>query len=348
MEALQVIHEKSIPNAYGSTYDGIAFDGCYFYLTCSNQYEIIKYDKNLCKIECFKTCKPYTCLCYDYTNQCFWAATTQYCHKLFKLDSCFREIDCINIHPCESCGTHIIGVSYDCSKNCLLVSFANCIICIDVADCNYYKLLQHSCNLYNTAVLSISPNYAVIQMNDSEQFITFYDENAHIKCSIPIPKGCIAQSIIFNPCSHSKELHFYLLTTKNDCYSYLIEWTLPPFYLEIDDCNYCICKQNCSDSPCHKQACNDAIESVALMQTALSHILNAEGEKLQKVIASTDDIDKILCANKAINQTLVSATHLEIILHDKLAMIQSLCCDCNKDCSDCDACNHADNDLCDS
>lgn len=32
------------------------------------------------------------------------------------------------------------------------------------------------------------------------------------------------------------------------------------------------------------QAITDIIESVALEQTALSHILNAEGEKIQKVL----------------------------------------------------------------
>ena len=34
------------------------------------------------------------------------------------------------------------------------------------------------------------------------------------------------------------------------------------------------------------QAVTDLIESIALEETALSHILNAEGEKMQKVIAA--------------------------------------------------------------
>ena len=34
-----------------------------------------------------------------------------------------------------------------------------------------------------------------------------------------------------------------------------------------------------------EQAITDLIQSVALEETALSHILNAEGEKIQKVVA---------------------------------------------------------------
>ena len=34
-----------------------------------------------------------------------------------------------------------------------------------------------------------------------------------------------------------------------------------------------------------EQAVTDIIESVALQETALSHILNAEGEKIQKMVA---------------------------------------------------------------
>lgn len=36
------------------------------------------------------------------------------------------------------------------------------------------------------------------------------------------------------------------------------------------------------------QAITDIIESVALEETALSHILNAEGEKIQKMVAMDD------------------------------------------------------------
>ncbi|MEG2814290.1 MAG: hypothetical protein RSA79_06790, partial [Oscillospiraceae bacterium] len=99
-------------------------------------------------------------------------------------------------------------------------------------------------------------------------------------------------------------------------------------------CNYDICDESCDccDDKCdNKNACNDVIESIALVETAISHILNAEGEKLQKVIASTNDIDKILCINKEINKTIVNTTHLEHCLYNKLSAVVN-CCNCDKTC----------------
>ena len=54
-----------------------------------------------------------------------------------------------------------------------------------------------------------------------------------------------------------------------------------------------------------EQAITDLIQSAALEETALSHILNAEGEKLQKIM-SFDDIapDTVLMANRSVKLRL--------------------------------------------
>ena len=63
------------------------------------------------------------------------------------------------------------------------------------------------------------------------------------------------------------------------------------------------------------QAVSDLFESIALQQAALSHILNAEGEKLQKVL-SLDDIapQTILLTNKSVESMVntISGNHPEI------------------------------------
>ena len=67
------------------------------------------------------------------------------------------------------------------------------------------------------------------------------------------------------------------------------------------------------------QAISDLFESIALQQTALSHILNAEGEKLQKIL-SFDEVDAptILRTNQSVEQMVNAVSNLETILKGKL------------------------------
>lgn len=58
--------------------------------------------------------------------------------------------------------------------------------------------------------------------------------------------------------------------------------------------------------------------------------MNAEGEKLKKTLESTDYINKILCVNKEINETLVNVIHLEHVLYAKLRAIDAGCLPCDQ------------------
>ncbi len=62
----------------------------------------------------------------------------------------------------------------------------------------------------------------------------------------------------------------------------------------------------------------DLIESVALEQTALSHIINAEGEKIQRVLEISDSREDFIAINKSVLKTVDSITKLELILKSKL------------------------------
>lgn len=74
------------------------------------------------------------------------------------------------------------------------------------------------------------------------------------------------------------------------------------------------------------QAITDLFESVALQQTALSHILNAEGEKLQKILSADVSVEKILLTNKSVESMVNSVADLEMILEDKLNLFKDCHC----------------------
>ncbi|MEM1484372.1 CshA/CshB family fibrillar adhesin-related protein [Oscillospiraceae bacterium PP1C4] len=76
-----------------------------------------------------------------------------------------------------------------------------------------------------------------------------------------------------------------------------------------------------------QQAISDLIESVALEQAALSHILNAEGEKLQKLIGLNVAPDQLLGVNNSVQSMVNSVSTLEMVLQSKLSMFNPCLCE---------------------
>lgn len=76
------------------------------------------------------------------------------------------------------------------------------------------------------------------------------------------------------------------------------------------------------------QAIIDLIESVALEETALSHILNAEGEKIQKMVA-LDGVtpEMLLAANKSVESMVNAVSRLDMILQSKLSVFGNCLCE---------------------
>lgn len=62
------------------------------------------------------------------------------------------------------------------------------------------------------------------------------------------------------------------------------------------------------------QAVTDIVTSVALEQTALSHILNAEGEKIQKIVACSKSAEEMLEVNRSVEAVVREIASLETIL----------------------------------
>lgn len=85
-----------------------------------------------------------------------------------------------------------------------------------------------------------------------------------------------------------------------------------------------------SSTTTRDQAVTDLIQSVALEETALSHILNAEGEKLQAVIAMKEiGTKELLCVNKSVQSMVNAVTRLEMVLQAKLELVAcDICPDC--------------------
>lgn len=78
-------------------------------------------------------------------------------------------------------------------------------------------------------------------------------------------------------------------------------------------------------------AASSLLQSIALEETAISHILNAEGEKLQKALSLHNCCQKDLIEiNKSVESMVDKVTGLEIVLKSKLDLIKPILDDCEK------------------
>lgn len=349
MDLFEYIAETAIPSECGYSYDGMAFDGCsyYFLLPCMNK--IVKTDRCYVCTDCFETHREYSCICYDFKECCFWAASRKYHNKIFQLNRCLKEIDCITICGCKEATGIITGLSYNCCRDTLLVSFVGCIV-ENHKKCEEAVLKYKSCTLWITGVCCVSPYYIITAIKDSKQCIVVLDSQNKPLHTDSVPWSYDLKSVLFNPCVKECEgYRFDILANKKGCYPYILHAKMHPCEINFCpcQCNDGICQKCCEEIPCEPgDACTDVIESIALVEAALSHILNAEGEKLQKVLATTSDVNKILCVNKEINKTIISATHLEHALYAKLSAVLD-CGKCDGLCEGefgCDCCD--ENHIC--
>lgn len=77
-------------------------------------------------------------------------------------------------------------------------------------------------------------------------------------------------------------------------------------------------------------AASSLLLSIALEETAIFHILNAEGEKLQKAISLNCDQKDLLKVNKSVEDMIDKITNLEIVLKSKLDLIKPILDNCDK------------------
>lgn len=94
-----------------------------------------------------------------------------------------------------------------------------------------------------------------------------------------------------------------------------------------------------------EQAINLILASIAMEEISLSHILNAEGEKIQSVICHDDHtIHDLLKVNRSVERTLRNVIKTQMLLQFKLEDTLDLICkddcdsddDCDKDHDDCE------------
>jgi hypothetical protein len=329
MDMLNPDSTINISAEQGQKLRGIAFDGCFFYITEPRESAVHKYGKDFKPSGVIKTDRQYTAICFDSSEGVFWASTNKSA-VIYKLDYELKETGQLHIKADGEISGPIIGLSYNCKKNTLLAVYREHIAEITKKD-GVAHFVSGDCRGEYTAVLSAAPYYATacqsVCQGKKKQELNFYSEKGCFVKGFTVPAKYTVEDILFYPCQSAPHTELLILVSVKCGPPVILRITVKSCVLAFEGCNHDICKSKCGEDekkPCH-QACNDLLESVALVETALAHILNAEGEKLQKARFLAKNIDELLEVNKSVSKTLVNAAHLEFTLLQKLESISDIC-----------------------
>ncbi|MGL5973062.1 MAG: hypothetical protein ACRCZK_05080, partial [Oscillospiraceae bacterium] len=365
---------------YNKRYSSISFDGNYYFCIDGNGTYIIKYNNQFENPEHIKTKRVYKYICYDYKENCFWALSNKYFNKIFKLDYCLNEIDYISYDTNDKIDT---SIAYDYNNDSIIVSKKHCLYKISKQTEKSYIIVKNDKNIIKS-IFCIFNFIFIISLKDNCNTLYVYD-NYNNNLDMFLINDCYdIKDITLNVCFLNGEYQLEMFAVKRNIYNYLIKFNIRDIISDFDVNNLSLlynnlgfnkteCNNNtdineninkmCNDGPSNieinKNACNDIIQSIALVEASLAHILNAEGEKIQKTLKETNDLDKILKINKEVNRTIINTTHLEQILYNKLAQVTycfESCCDNDNVCCDnnnvpCDndtVCCDNDNVCCDN
>lgn len=304
----------TLPTLDNKPYLAIAFDGCFYYLTMPKDNIIYRFDSNFSPNGEYKGSRSYNGLCYDSQEECFWATEINHYNKIFKLNRKLQEIDYITFENTRCDYRRMYGVSYDCAKNVLLIVFNDAIY--EISKTGEARPVLRNLSPHVLNVASIAPYLAVVVNDYKQQNILYYKEGKLVKTE-SIPLVYRIRDIVYNPCKPA----LMILATKHCKYPRVL---CCPLNLDTDCCHKTLCNKKCK--PCPPEDKCSIIKSVARMETALSHILNAEGEKLQKAVEIAGSVEELLEMNQSIHKTLMLASQLEHILYAKLQAALELEC----------------------
>ena len=298
---------------------GIAFDGSFFYVTAAHERVVYKLDKNFALAASVQVGKPYTAICYDTKAKVFWAAEDAPAGAIYKLN---RKLECIGQLDIGIGLGMVQGLSYNCKRNALLAALQDSILEVAI-DGGHAQTLK---NGDFAAVLSIAPYYTIAQHRAScySKMLIFEENGRQLKC-INIPGKYTIKDILLYPCASKDRfaLDILILAAEKCSGPVILQYAFNICDIALDSCNYKLCK----DKETHhcKHVCCKLMESVALIEAAMAHILNAEGEKLQKAVQVAASVSELLEVNRSVSQTITDAAVLESMLVEKLKIIHSIC-----------------------
>ncbi|MEG2082398.1 MAG: hypothetical protein RR011_04130, partial [Oscillospiraceae bacterium] len=283
MTTLQITSIQPLEGKHCNSYAGIAYDGRFFYFTLPNCCQVHRMNACLSGAQYIDTCREYTSICYDKALKCFWALAYHQPSKIYKLDPCLQEIDCLTV--CSPCAKPVTLTGVTCKEgtNMLLVSCLGGIAQVSKCESSTLSIVKKSGGTMKyTSVERLDGGYCYSALGCGCSTLVLNNPcqcESALQCCIPAEYE--VEDMTSFHCRYNGEIEqgLYILATKHCSYSYLIKCLI----LSNGDCEICPVPDPCPvppTPPCTPtcaQSSSKVISSIALVEAAISHILNAEG-----------------------------------------------------------------------
>lgn len=234
------------------------------------------------------------------------------------LNSIYYENECDKIYITTNhciysttpCGDFIAS-EISCEATKTLLGDTNNNISMELNDCGCPILVcnHEGTQNYYTSTALICGHKLVAYTKNHSAYIAQISCNGNIITNDYIDENIIIHSIFM------VDHQLCFMVSDNDGCNYLYESNFQDT-IDHDDCDY-IETENCYEQ---SNGPSDIIESIALIEAAISHILNAEGEKIQKVVALAKDTCELIEVNKSVDHLIKNITFLELVLYQKLEL----------------------------
>lgn len=303
----------------------LAFDGCGYATLTPRCSSVTKLDGALCPVGTVHTQRRYANLCFDVQECCYWANADGTPGILYRLDAGFREMGRLAITgPCRR---RLCGLGCDPCSGALLILYPDAVGSIDKESgvCTLLFCLKNAQMFLG--LLPLCGGYLLAYMEDGIQYVGAYCFECDEWERICVPGEFNFEAIILSGTSQDQEAgcityRVSLLLSKR-CNRELVQMQLLVFCHRED-------VAPCPTPPCPPTPpclCGkyEIMHSVALEEAGIAHILNAEGEKLQKAVAESCTIEELLAVNESVKQTITQITRLEGQLFSKLERVTETC-----------------------
>lgn len=300
---------------------GFTINCCDFFFLDHSGCKIIKWCQCTQAIETIGLVRRYLCFCYDPIEKCYWAVPECQPNLIYRLDTCFREIGHLTIS-----GAYQQRPTSICSDNCengiwLCYLYQLAFIEKCSGKVTWYKNEESS--KINLGALIQCACRVNCYHNGNQQTIEVMSPCGHKSIELCVPRDYKFVGISSYPCKAEEgNCRFCLLLSKRCAQEFILtEYCVDFSHGAIEPCCPCPPVPNpFPPEPCppHCGGSYEIMHSIALEEAGLAHILNAEGEKIQKAVAISDNIEDLICVNESVKRTLTQVALLEGMLYSKL------------------------------